>query len=135
MGWTWMFGYAFIAITIGHIRDTLQTVRAIGDTLRVLLVLSLGAEILSGILIDIPIAFLDIEGNLAMGGPIQGIFGIRNMLGFVAVIALITFFIEWRTQSVAAPIAVPSIALAAFLALVSASPTVLVLAVGVAVAT
>lgn len=134
-GWLWMFGYAFIAITIGHIRDTLQTVRAIGDTLRVLLVLSLGVEILSGILIDIPIVFLDIEGKLAMGGPIQGIFGTRNMLGFVAVIALITFFIEWRTQSLAAPIAVPSIALAAFLALVSASPTVLVLAVAVAVAT
>lgn len=135
VGWVWMFGYAFIAITIGHIRDTLQTVRAIGDTLRALLALSLGVEIFSGILIDIPIAFLDIEGNLAMGGPIQGIFGTRNMLGFVAVIALITFFIEWRTQSVAAPIAVPSIALAAFLALVSASPTVLVLAVGVGVAT
>ncbi|MGL3149856.1 O-antigen ligase family protein [Microbacterium sp. A82] len=135
VGWLWLFGYAVMAITIGHIRDTLQTMRALGDTLRVLLVLSLGLEILSGILIDLPIAFLDIDGNLAMGGPIQGIFGTRNMLGFVAVIALITFFIEWRTQSVAAPIAIPSIALGAFLALVSASPTVLVLAVAVAVAT
>lgn len=135
IGWLWMFGFAFIAITIGHIRDTLQTVRAIGDTLRALLAVSLGVEILSGILIDVPIAFLDIEGNLAMGGPIQGIFGTRNMLGFVAVIALITFFIEWRTQSLSAPIAVPSIALAGLLALLSASPTVLVLAVAVGVAT
>lgn len=134
-GWVWTFGFAFLAITIGHIRDTLQTVRAIGDTLRVLLVLSLGAEILSGILLDIPIRFLAIEGNLAIGGPIQGLFGTRNMLGFVAVIALITFVIEWRTQSVAAPIAIPSIALAGFLALLSASPTVLVLAVAVGVAT
>ncbi|MGM7666303.1 O-antigen ligase family protein [Microbacterium sp. A93] len=135
IGWVWMFGFAFIAITIGHIRDTLQTVRAIGDTLRALLALSLGIEILSGLLIDVPIAFLDIEGNLAMGGPIQGIFGTRNMLGFVAVIALITFFIEWRTQSISAPIAIPSIALAGFLALLSASPTVLVLAFAVGVAT
>lgn len=134
-GWVWTFGFAFLAIAIGHIRDTLQTVRAIGDTLRVLLVLSLGVEILSGILLDIPIRFLAIEGNLAIGGPIQGLFGTRNMLGFVAIIALITFVIEWRTQSVAAPVAIPSIALAGFLALLSASPTVLVLAVAVGVAT
>lgn len=134
-GWLWLFGFALIAITIGHIRDTLQTVRAIGDTLRVLLGLSLGVEILSGILLDMPIVFLDIEGNLAIGGPIQGLFGTRNMLGFVAVIALITFVIEWRSQSVVAPIAVPSIALAGFLALLSASPTVLVLAVVVGTAT
>lgn len=135
IGWIWMFGFAFIAITIGHIRDTLQTVRALGDTLRALLALSLGVEILSGILLDVPILFLSVEGNLAMGGPVQGLFGTRNMLGFVAVIALITFVIEWRTQSVAAPIAVPSIVLAGFLALVSASPTVLVLAAAVGVAT
>ncbi|MGO1265004.1 MAG: O-antigen ligase family protein [Microbacterium gubbeenense] len=133
--WVWLFGFAFLAITIGHIRDTLQTVRAIGDTLRVLLVLSLGVEILSGVLFDVPIKFLAIEGNLALGGPIQGLFGTRNMLGFVAVIALITFVIEWRTQSVVAPIAVPSIALAGFLALLSASPTVLVLAVAVGIGT
>ena len=134
-GWLWLFGFTLLAITIGHIRDTLQTVRAIGDTLRVLLGLSLGVEILSGILLDLPIVFLDIEGNLAMGGPIQGLFGTRNMLGFVAVIALITFVIEWRSQSVVAPIAVPSIALAGFLALLSASPTVLVLAVAVGAVT
>lgn len=135
VGWLWLFGVAVIAITIGHIRDTLQTVRALGDTLRVLLAVSLGVEILSGVLIDLPIVFLDVEGNLALGGPIQGIFGTRNMLGFVAVIALITFVIEWRTRSVAAPLAIPSIALAGFLALLSASPTVLVLAFTVGAAT
>jgi O-antigen ligase len=135
VGWLWTFGFAIMAIVIGHIRDTLQTVRAIGDTLRALLLVSLGIEVLSGILIDVPIAFLQVEGNLALGGPVQGIFGTRNMLGFIAVIALITFFIEWRTQSVIAPIAIPSIALAGFLALVSASPTVLVLAVAVGVLT
>jgi exopolysaccharide production protein ExoQ len=134
LGWLSMLGYAVLAITIGHVRDTLQTVRALGDTLRTLLAVSLGVEIVSGILLDMPFMFLSIDGNLAMGGPIQGIFGTRNMLGFVAVIALITFVIEWRTQSVTAPLAVPSIGLAAFLALLSASPTVLVLAVGVGVA-
>ena len=33
-------------------------------------------------------------------GPIQGIFGSRNMLGFVALIALLTFIVEWRTRIV-----------------------------------
>jgi O-antigen ligase len=134
-GWMSLFGYAFLAITIAHIRDTLQTVRAIGDTLRVLLAASLGMEILSGILLDVPFTFLSIQGDLAAGGPIQGLFGSRNMLGFIAVIALITFVIEWRTQSVNAPLAVGSIGLATALAFLSASPTVLVLAVAVGIVT
>lgn len=134
-GWMSLVGYAFLAITIGHIRDTLQTVRAIGDTLRALLTVSLGLEILSGILFDVPFTFLSIQGNLADGGPVQGLFGSRNMLGFIAVIALITFVIEWRTQSVEPPLAVVSIALAGSLAFLSASPTVLVLAVAVGVVT
>jgi O-antigen ligase len=134
-GWMSLFGFAFLALTVGHIRDTLQTVRAIGDTLRVLLTVSLGMEILSGILLDVPFTFLGIQGDLAEGGPIQGIFGSRNMLGFIAVLALITFVIEWRTQSVNAPRAVASIALAGSLAFLSASPTVLVLAAAVGVVT
>lgn len=134
-GWMSLFGYAFLAITIGHIRDTLQTVRAIGDTLRVLLAASLGVEILSGILLDIPFTFLAVQGDLAVGGPIQGLFGSRNMLGFVAVIALITFVIEWRTASVHTPLAVISIGLATSLAFLSASPTVLVLAAAVGIVT
>lgn len=135
VGWASLLGFAVLAITIGHVRDTLQTVRALGDTLRVLLAVSLGLEILSGVLLDMPIPFLDVAGNLAEGGPIEGIFGTRNMLGFIAVIALITFVIEWRSRSVSTPVAVPSIALAGFLALLSASPTVLVLAVAVGAAT
>lgn len=134
-GWLALLGYAIIAITIGHVRDTLQTVRAIGDVLRWLLALSLALEILSGILLDMPFKALAIEGNLAVGGPIQGIFGTRNMLGFIAVIALITFVIEWRTQSVGRLLGVLSLSLGAFLALFSASPTVLVLAAAVGVAT
>ncbi|MCS3441744.1 O-antigen ligase family protein [Microbacterium phyllosphaerae] len=132
-GWIELFGFAFLAITVGHIRDTLQTVRALGDTLRILLVVSLGLEILSGVLLDTPFTFLGIQGLLADGGPVQGIFGSRNMLGFVTVIALITFVVEWRSQSLNVRIAVPSIALATLLAFLSASPTVLVLAAGVAV--
>ncbi|MGB4138157.1 MAG: O-antigen ligase family protein, partial [Microbacterium sp.] len=134
VGWAALLGYSVLAITIGHIRDTLQTVRAIGDTLRWLLIASLGIEIVSGVLLDRPLPLLGVEGDLAVGGPIQGIFGTRNLLGFVAVIALITFIIEWRTRSVSAPVAVGSTALGGFLALLSASPTVVVLAAGVGVA-
>ncbi len=134
-GWAALFGFAFLAVTVGHIRDTLQTVRALGDTLRVLLGISLGLEIFSGILIDTPIRVLGIQGNLAIGGPVQGIFGSRNMLGFIAVIALVTFVIERRSQSVSNTVAIPSIALAGMLALFSASPTVIVLALAVGIAT
>ncbi|KRD51743.1 O-antigen ligase family protein [Microbacterium sp. Root280D1] len=132
-GWMEIFGFAFLAITVGHIRDTLQTVRALGDSLRFLLLVSLGLELLSGVLLDTPFLFLGIQGDLAVGGPVQGIFGSRNMLGFVTVIALITFVVEWRSQSLTARIAIPSIALAALLAFFSSSPTVLVLAAAVGV--
>jgi exopolysaccharide production protein ExoQ len=133
VGWSALVGYGFLAIAVGHLRDTLQTVRALGDTLRVLLAISLGLEILSGVLLDIPFTFLGIQGDLALGGPVQGMFGSRNMLGFVVVIALITFVIEWRTQSLSARVAIPSIGLATMLAVLSSSPTVLVLAVCVGV--
>lgn len=134
-GWLVFAGPAFLAIVVAHVRDTLQTVRALGDTLRALLALSLALEILSGVLLDLPIRFLGIQGNIALGGPIQGIFGTRNMLGFVAVIALITFVIEWRTRSISRGLAVFSLVLGGLLALFSASPTVLVLAVAVGLAT
>lgn len=134
-GWITLLGYGVIAITIGHVRDTLQTVRAIGDALRWLLSISLALEILSGILLDTPFTALGIQGALASGGPIQGVFGTRNMLGFIAVVALITFVIEWRTQSIGRVAGTLSVALGGFLALLSASPTVVVLAAAVGVAT
>ncbi|MCP2637505.1 O-antigen ligase family protein [Microbacterium sp. HD4P20] len=134
--WSWVSAatLAFLAVVIGHIRDTLQTVRALGDVLRVLLAVSLGVEVLSGILLDLPFGFLGVQGNLAQLGPIQGIFGTRNMLGFVAVLALITFLIEYRTQSVRPGLSVASVVLAGGLAAFSDSPTVFVLAVGVGLA-
>lgn len=134
-GWLTLFGFTIIAVTIAHVRDTLQTVRALGDTLRWLLTISLGLELLSGVLLDLPLTAFGIEGNLALGGPIQGIFGTRNMLGFVAVVGLITFVIEWRTQSIDRVLGMYSVALGGFLALLSASPTVVVLAAAVGVAT
>ncbi|MET0734709.1 MAG: O-antigen ligase family protein [Microbacterium sp.] len=135
--WAWVSAaaIAFLAVTIGHIRDTLQTARAVGDVLRVLLAVSLGVEILSGILLDLPFRFLGVQGNIAQLGPVQGIFGTRNLLGLVALLALITFLIEYRTQSVRPGVSVASVVLAGTLAVLSDSPMVLVLgfALGVAV--
>ncbi|MGC5169267.1 O-antigen ligase family protein [Microbacterium sp. DT81.1] len=133
-GWVALVGFGFLAVTIAHVRDTLQTVRALGDVLRALLGASLALEILSGLLLDMPITFLGIQGNIALGGPVQGIFGTRNLLGLVTVLALITFVIEWRTQSVGPGLAFFSVILAGTLAILSSSPTVLVLAVAVAAA-
>ena len=133
--WTAMAAVALLAVTIGHVRDTLQTARALGDVLRAALSVSLVLEVLSGIIFDTPLRFLGIQGNIASFGPIQGIFGTRNMLGFVAVVALITFAVEMRTHSVRPGVAVFSLSLGAALGLLSASPTVLVLAVVVGAAT
>ncbi|SDH47404.1 O-antigen ligase family protein [Microbacterium pygmaeum] len=134
--WSWVStaALAFLAVTLGHIRDTLQTVRALADVLRWLLSISLGLEVLAGIVLDTPLRFLGIQANIAQFGPIQGIFGTRNMLGFVAVIALITFLIEYRTQSVRPGLSVFSVILAGGLAALSDSPTVVVLAIGVGAA-
>ncbi|WP_019179509.1 O-antigen ligase family protein [Microbacterium yannicii] len=134
--WSWVStaALAILAVVIGHIRDTLQTVRALGDVLRVLLAASLIVEVLSGVLLDVPIPFLGVQGNLAQLGPIQGVFGTRNLLGFVAVLALITFLIEYRTQSVRPGLSIASVVLAGGLAAFSDSPTVLVLALGVGLA-
>jgi O-antigen ligase len=134
--WSWvsLAGVAFLAVTIGHVRDTLQTVRALGDVMRVLLSVSLGLEVLSGILLDRPLGFLGIQGAIAQFGPVQGIFGTRNLLGFVAVLALITFLVEYRTQSVRPGLSLYSVILGGSLAVLSDSPTVVVLAAAVAVA-
>jgi exopolysaccharide production protein ExoQ len=133
-GWTELLAVCFLAVVIGHVRDALQTVRALGDVLRWLLGISLALEILSGILLDIPIPFLGIRGDIAALGPVQGLFGTRNVLGFVTVIALITFLVEYRTQSVRAGAAIASVVLAGSLAALSGSPTVLAVAVATGLA-
>jgi O-antigen ligase len=135
LGWIQLALPTLLAITIAHTRDTLQIVRATGDVLRVLLVGSLAVEVLSGILIDMPIRFLGIAGNIAEGGPIQGLFGTRTRLGLVTMIALISFLVEWRTRSVRPGVAVFSVALAGTMAVLTASPLVLVMAVVLGVAT
>jgi exopolysaccharide production protein ExoQ len=114
--------FSFLALYVGLARDLIQIVRAVGDVMRVLLTASLALEILSGLLLDLPISFLRIQGNLDEGGPLQGLFGSRNMLGFVALIALVTFLVERNTRSVQRGLSLFSIVLAVVLLLGSRSP-------------
>jgi O-antigen ligase len=118
----YLIAFAMLGVYIALMRDTIQIVRAFGDVLRVLLGVSVALEVVSGILIDQPIRFLGIAGNLADLGPIQGIFASRNVLGFVSLIALVTFIVEWRTRSVQRGKAIASVSLAAACVLLSGSP-------------
>ena len=119
----YLVAFAFLGVYVALMRDTIQIVRAFGDVMRLLLSVSLALEVFSGILLDLPIAFLGIQGDLGRFGPIQGIFGSRNLLGFVALIALLTFIIEWRTGIARRGRALGSTVLAALCIVLAGSPT------------
>ncbi len=111
-----------LGIYIALVRDTIQIARAFGDVLRVALVLSLALEIFSGVLVDAPLRFLNIQGHLATLGPIQGIFGTRNQLGVVALVALVTFGAEFRTRSISRGLGIGSLIVGALTLLLTRSP-------------
>ena len=125
---------AFLAVYVALVRDTIQVVRTIGDVLRFLLALSLALEVFAGLLIDQGIPFLQITGSLAAGGPIEGVFGTRNLLGLMALVGLVTFFVELRTRSVKRGIALVSIPLSLVCVALSRSPVIAVVALLVVVA-
>lgn len=127
------FAYGFLAVVITNTRDSLQTVRAIGDVLRVLLALSIVMELLSGVFLDVPLSVFHIQGNITTGGPLQGIFDTRNLLGLVSVIALVTFVVELRTHSINRRLGAVSAAMAILLIALSLSPTAIILAIVIAV--
>ncbi|GAB3126829.1 O-antigen ligase family protein [Glaciibacter psychrotolerans] len=126
--------WAFLAIYIALVRDTIQILRATGNVLRVLLGVSLGLEVLSGLLLDMPFRFLGIEGNIASLGPIQGIFGSRNALGLIALVAAVTFSIELRSRSVTRNVGIASLVLTGVMLLLTRSPVIVVVALFVAIA-
>jgi len=130
----YQLAFAFLAIYVALVRDTIQIVRATGDVLRVLLGLSIALEVLSGLLLDLPITFLGVQGNIASLGPIQGIFGSRNVLGLVSLIAVISFIIELRSRSVRPGRAAWSIALACLGLILTHSPVFVVVASAVGIA-
>lgn len=139
--WSSLGGIAYLAaitilgLYIALVRDTIQIIRAFGDVLRFVLVLSLALEILSGLLIDSPITFLGIQGNIARLGPISGIMETRDAFGLVSIIALITFGMELRTRSVSREVSIGSLLVAAISVLLTRSPVIELTLVVVMVAT
>jgi len=133
-GVAYQLAFAFLAIYVALMRDTIQIVRATGDVLRLLLGLSIALEVLSGLLLDLPIVFLGVQGNISKLGPIQGVFGSRNVLGLVSLIAAVSFIIELRSRSVRSGRAAASIALALLGLLLTHSPVFAIVASAVGVA-
>ena len=127
--------FAVLALAVSSTRDTIQLIRAIGDVLRVFLATSLALEIFAGVLIDGPIDFLGIKGNLVNGEGIQGVFGSRNAFMLISLIALVTFLVEWRTKSVTRQVGGWSVLGAALCVVLAASPMGYVTATAVAVIT
>ncbi|MBH0008764.1 exopolysaccharide biosynthesis protein [Salinibacterium sp. UTAS2018] len=124
-----------LGMYIALVRDTIQIVRAFGDVFRAALVVSLVFELLTGLIFDTSLDALSIQGNLGTGEPIQGVFGTRNHLGMIALIALITFAIEYATRSVERNLAVGSIVAAVLVLLLSQSPLALGAGLVIAAAT
>lgn len=118
----YLLAVTLLGIYVALVRDTIQIARAFGDVLRVALVLSVVLEIFAGVLIDSPIPFLNIQGDLANFGPIQGIFGTRNQLGIVTLVALVTFGTELRTRSVPRAQSIASLVLAVVVLIFARSP-------------
>lgn len=131
----YLVAFTVLGVSVALLRDTIQIVRAFGDVLRFVLVVSISLEIFAGLLIDSPIRFLSIAGSLEHFGPIQGIVGSRNQLGIIAVISIITFATELRTNSVRRGTSIGSISLAVLCVLLSQSPVALGSAVIVGLAT
>jgi O-antigen ligase len=130
----YQLAFAFLAIYVGLARDTIQVVRAVGDVLRVLLSASIALEVLSGLLLDLPITFLGIRGDIDRLGPIQGVFGSRNALALVALIAVITFALELHSRSVPRTTGVASLWLGGISLVLTRSPVMVVAVIVVGVA-
>ncbi len=108
-GLAYLVAFTVLGIYVALARDTIQIVRTFGDVLRFVLGLSLSVEIFSGLLIDRPIHFLGVTGQIASLGPIQGLLDTRDQLGLVSVIALITFGTELRTKSISRGVGIGSL--------------------------
>jgi hypothetical protein len=133
-GLVYLFTFTMIGLFVAISRDTIQIVRAFGDVLRVVLALSLGIEIFSGILIDMPLPFLAVHGNLGALGPISGIEESRDQLGLISIIGAISFATEHRTRSVPRQTSVLSLVLAGLCIGLTQSPVIAFATVVVGVA-
>jgi hypothetical protein len=127
-GLAYLYAVTAVALFIAFTRDTIQIVRSMGDAIRWVLALSLGIELLSGLIIDIPIPYLNVGGRLAELGPISGILQTRNQLGIVAIIGAISFATELRTRSVNRLTGIISLTMAGLCIVLTRSPVIVITA-------
>lgn len=111
----------FLGLYVAWARDTIQIIRGFGDVVRTLLALSLTIEVILAVTHS-SWPHAGITGALFDGGPIQGVFGSRGALAFIALVGLFTFVIEWRTRSVSRSVAVSSLVLAGLSFVLASSP-------------
>lgn len=130
-GLAYAAAYAFLGVYIALVRDLIQLVRAVGNALRVILTASFALEILSGVLLDTPFGWIGITGDLANGGPVQGLAGTRNALAFLGTLAALSFWIEFRTRSVSRGLTAYSLALAGATIIFARSPVALLVLIAV----
>jgi len=130
----YQLAFALLAVFIALTRDMIQIVRAFGNVLRFVLGVSLSLEVISGIIVDSPIRLLSIEGNLTTGEPIQGLPGDSTQLGILALLAGVTFWIEYSTKSVHRPTAIVSLVGAAVMIALTRSTVITGVAVLVTIA-
>ena len=133
-GIAYALGFGALGLYIALVRDLIQLVRAVGNTLRVILTASFVLEIFSGLLIDTPLTFLGISGSLAAGGPIEGLAGTRNAFALLGALAILSFWIELRTRSVSRAVSAYSLTLAAATVVFARSPVSLLVLAAVLVA-
>lgn len=133
-GLAYAIAYAFLGVYIALVRDLIQLVRAVGNALRAILTLSFVLEILSGVILDTPFAWIGITGDLALGGPVQGLAGTRNAFAFLGALAVLSFWIEFRTRSVPRGLTAYSLTLAVAAIVFARSPVSLLVLAAVLVA-
>ncbi|WP_430592373.1 O-antigen ligase family protein [Humidisolicoccus flavus] len=129
----YFLGFVVLAAYIALARDLIQILRSFATACRIVILGSYAVEVLVGIIFDTTFATLRVHGNLAGGGPIQGLFGENTTLGAFAVLALVTFVIELRARATSRWVAWGSIVLAVGLIVLSGSAIARASAVGAVV--
>ncbi len=148
LGWSSTLATTFVALAIVLTTDRAKLIRGLGFALRWILGLSLVFEAIVALFVRQPVlpfwvdwgttklpeAFYWSQNRLFELGPIQGIVGNRNLLGFIALLGLIIFCVQladgvvWRTSGIM------WVVIAVATLLLTRSSTVIVAVVAVAIA-
>lgn len=89
-------GFVLMGLYLALLRDAVQVVRSIGNASRVVITASAALEVLNGAVLPEPIPVFGNAGTLIDGGPATGILGSPEALGFACLLALISWWVEWR---------------------------------------